>query len=388
VTLGINFGEDTSEIEGEVKIEKLPGIKEGEGKLKIIKKGDNYDFSGSGKVTPDIPGLSTQADFTFHNDIFLVDTRVPYDKGRLKGTLNLGITNRAIDSEGSPTGEALPDYKVFGKSNLELKITDKLMATAGVNLLENGEIEVKGGIKLPQELEVVPQLLSVDDKPIITAPSVHIPLFGIPLGVTTIGIEAVITPKLKADVQVGPGTLVNVGAEVAYNPAHPDEMTITGNADFEFIAEAGITAGVDFGLSASAAVASLTGGIGLSAFIKAAAKQPVFHTDIKYSPKTGFELNGLVNAKVAAILGFEGDLFVKASAGGWGLEVSKTWESKLFKKEIDTGLQIGFEFPFSYKDGKSNVSFEKLKSNFTYPNLNDLTNKVREKIVDPLVDKF
>ena len=350
------------------------------------KKGEEYDFSGKGKITPDIPGIDTQVDFEFHNDIFLVDARASYEKGRLKGNLNIGITNRAINAESKPTGEALPDYKVYGKSDLELKITDKLVVNAGVTLLENGEIEVKGGIKLPEKLEVVPKLFSVENKPLITIPPIHIPLFGIPLGVATIGIEAVITPRLEADVQIGPGSLTKVAAEITYNPAHPDEMSITGGADFEFIAEAGIRAGVDFGLSASIAIASLTGGINLSAFIKAAAKQPVFHTEVKYSPKTGFELNGLVNAKVAAILGFSGDLFVRASAGVWPLEISKTWQWPLFKKEIDTGLEIGFEFPLAYKDGKADVAFENLK--FTYPSLDDMTKKVREQIVDPLVNEF
>ncbi len=386
VTLRIKFAEETSEIEGGIKVDKLPGIKEGEGTLKVVKKGDEYDFSGKGKITPDIPGVDTQLDFKFHNDIFLVDAQVSYEKGRLKGKLNVGITNRAVDADGKPTGEALPDYKVFGSSNLELKITDKLVVTAGVKLLENGEIEVKGGIKLPERFEVVPKLFSVQNKPLIKIPPIHIPLFGIPLGVATIGIEAVITPKLEANVQIGPGSLVNVGAEVTYNPSHPEDMSITGGADFEFIAEAGITAGVDFGLSASIAVASLTGGINLSAFIKAAAKQPVFHADVKYSPKTGFELNGNVNAMVQAILGFSGDLFVRASAGVWPFEISKTWEWPIFKKEVDTGLQIGFEFPFAYKDGKADITFENLK--FTYPSLDDITAKVREQIVDPLVDQF
>ncbi|NTU52249.1 MAG: DUF4157 domain-containing protein [Chlorobiaceae bacterium] len=386
VTLGIRFAEGSSEIEGGIKIGKLPGIKEGEGTLKLVRQGDNYDFSGEGKLTPDIPGISTQVGFMFHNDLFLVDASVDYDHGRLKGKLNVGVTNRAIDAEGKPTGEPLPDYKVFGGGALELKITERLVATAGVKLLENGEVEVKGGIKLPEGLEVVPKLFSVENKPLITIPPIHIPLFGIPLGVATVGIEAVITPKLEASVQIGPGSLVNVGAEITYNPAHPDEMSITGGADFEFIAEAGITAGVDFGLSASIAIASLTGGINLSAFIKAAAKQPVFHTDIAYSPKTGFELNGLVNAKVAAILGFSGDLFVKASAGVWPLEVSKTWAWPLFRKEVDTGLEIGFEFPISYKNNKADVSFENLK--FTYPSLENMTAKVRQQIVDPLVNEF
>ncbi|MDY0389501.1 MAG: DUF4157 domain-containing protein [Desulfobulbus oligotrophicus] len=386
VTLAIRFGEEVSEIEGTIKIGKLPGVKEGSGQLKLIKTGDDYDFSGAGKITPDIPGLSTQVDFEFHNNIFLVDARVAYDKNRLKGTLNLGITNRAIDAAGNPTGEALPDYKVYGKSTLELMITDKLVVNAGVNLLENGEIEVTGGIRLPQRFEVVPTLLSVANKPLITVPPIHIPLFGIPLGITTIGVEAVISPRLTASVQIGPGSLVNVGAEITYNPAHPETMSITGGADFEFVAEAGITAGVDFGLSASVAVAALTGGIDLSAFIKAAAKQPVFHTALSYSPASGFELDGLVNAKVAAVLGFSGDLFVRASAGVWPAEISKTWRWPIFKKEVDTGLEIGFEFPFAYKDNKADVSFENLR--FTYPSLDDLTGKVREKIVDPLVHEF
>lgn len=386
VTLKIKFAEESSEIEGGVKIGKLPGIKEGEGKLNLIKKGEEYDFSGKGTITPDIPGIDTQVDFEFQNDIFLVDATAAFEKGRLKGKLNIGITNRAIDAEGKPTGEALQDYKVYGKSALELKITDKLVVSAGVTLQENGEIEVKGGIKLPEKMEVVPKLFSVENKPLVTIPPLHIPLFGIPLGVATIGIEAVITPKLEADVQIGPGSLTKVGAEITYNPACPEEMSITGAADFEFIAEAGIRAGVDFGLSASIAIASLTGGINLSAFIKAAAKQPVFHTELKYSPKSGFELNGLVNAKVAAILGFSGDLFVRASAGVWPLEISKTWQWPLFKKEIDTGLEIGFEFPFAYKDSKADLSFENLK--FTYPTLDDMTKKVREQIVDPLVNEF
>ncbi len=386
VTLNIKFGEETSEIEGGVKIDKLPGIKEGQGKLKVVKKGDIYDFSGSGKITPDIPGLDTQVDFEFHNDIFLVNASLDYKKGRLKGKLNVGITNRALDTEGKPTGEALPEYKVFGKSRLELKITDKLLVTAGVNLLENGEVEVKGGITLPKKFQVIPKLFSVKNKPLIKIPPIHLTLFGIPLGVTTIGIEAVISPSLTASAQLGPGSLMNVGAEVTYNPAHPEEMTVTGAADFEFIAEAGITAGVDFELAASIAIASLGGGIGLSAFIKAAAKQPVFHTNIKYSPKTGFELDGRVDAKVAAILGFSGDLFIKASAGVWPLKVSKKWKWPIFKKEVDTGLQIGFEFPFAYKDGKSDLSFENMK--FTYPSLSDMTSKVRQQIVDPLADKF
>jgi hypothetical protein len=386
VTLRIKFAEGVSEIEGGVKIEKLPGIKDGEGTLKVVKKGEEYDFSGSGKITPDIPGLTSQLAFEFHNDIFLVDAKIAFEKGRLKGDLNVGITNRAIDPVTSqPTGEALPDYKVYGSSELSLKITDNITVTAGVKLLENGEIEVKGGIKLPPKIEVVPKLFSVVNKPIIEIPEISFPLFGIPLGVTTLGLEATIAPYIKADAQIGPGYLANTQAEVIYNPSHPDELSVTGSADFEFIAEASLHAGVDFGIGISIGIAAAKGGINLDAYIKVAAKQPIFHADIKYSPATGFELEGNVKAIVAAILGFSGNLFLSLRAGVWPLKKTWRWDKPLFKKEIDTGLEIGFEFPFSYKNGQANLSFDNLK--FVYPKFDGTFIKtLSDKLIKPVVD--
>jgi hypothetical protein len=113
----------------------------------------------------------------------------------------------------------------------------------------------------------------------------------------------------------------------------------------------------------------------------------VFHTDIKYSPKTGFELNGDVKAMVKAMLGFSGTLFLEASVGVSFLKKTWRWEKELFKKVIDTGLEIGFEFPFGYKDGKSDVSFDKLK--FKYPTFDEgLINRIKTSIVDPVKDQI
>lgn len=386
VTLRIKFAEGVSEIEGGVKIEKLPGIKSGEGTMKLVQTGDVYDFSGSGMILPDIPGVSSQLNFEFHNDIFLVDASIGFEKGRLKGNLNVGITNRAIDpATGKPNGEALKDYKVFGNSELSLKLTESITVTAGVKLLENGEIEVKGGIKLPPRMEVIPKLFSVVNKPIVSIPEISIPLFGIPLGVTTLGLEATIAPYIKADAQIGPGYLSNTQAEVIYNPSHPDSLTVTGGADFELIAEASLHAGVDFGVGISIGIAAAKGGINLDAYIKVAAKQPIFHADIKYSPATGFELNGNVKAIVSALLGFSGSLFLSLRAGVWPLKKTWRWDKPLFKKEVDTGLQIGFEFPFNYKNGKADVSFDNMK--FVYPKFDgSFLKTLSDKLIKPTVD--
>jgi hypothetical protein len=387
VVLRIGIGPEVTEIEGDVTIDKMPGIKSGEGHLKIVKADDNYSFSGSGKIIPDIPKLSTEIDFSFHDDVFTVDATLNYVNDRLSGNLHVGITNADVDDQGKPTGKSKGEFRVYGGGDLTLKVTENITAMAGVNLLENGEIEVKGEITLPGKFEVVPNLLNIQDKDIISFPQISIPLFGIPLGVTTIGLEAFIRPKLTASAQIGPGSLTNVKAAVTYNPSQPENMTITGGADFEFIASAGIKVGVDMGVGLDAGLADVEGGINLSAFIQAAAEQPVFHTDIKYSPKTGFELNGDVKAMVKAMLGFSGTLFLEASVGVSFLKKTWRWEKELFKKVIDTGLEIGFEFPFGYKDGKSDVSFDKLK--FKYPTFDEgLINRIKTSIVDPVKDQI
>ncbi|MDH7460660.1 DUF4157 domain-containing protein [Chitinophagaceae bacterium 26-R-25] len=386
VTLKIEMTKEQFMIEGGIKLNKLPGIKSGEGTLTVIKTGDEYDFSGKGKILPDIPGVTAELDFSFHNEIFDVNSTVAFEKGRLKANMKVGITNTEVSADGKPTGKATETFRVYGGGDAQLKITEKLIATAGVKFLENGEIEVKGGIKLPDKFEVVPSLLSIKDKPIVPFPKISIPLFGIPLGVTTIGLEATIQPKLLANVQIGPGSFTNVQAEITYNPSKPDDMTITGGADFEFIAEAGITAGVDFGIGVSAGVASVTGGVNLSAFIKAAAKQPVFHAELKYSPKTGFEMKGNVQAIVKAILGFSGSLFLEAKVDVLLFSASKRFDKELFKKEIDTGLDIGFEFPFSYSNGQANLSFDNLK--FTYPKFDEtFLNNIKKQMLDPVKDQ-
>jgi hypothetical protein len=147
-------------------------------------------------------------------------------------------------------------------------------------------------------------------------------------------------------------------------------------------------AGADFTVGISIGLAGAEGGINLDGYIKVAAQQPVLHADIKYSPATGFELNGNVKAIVNAILGFGGKLILKVWVGHWPLKKTWNWDKPLFKKEIDTGLQIGFEFPFGYKNGQADFSFDKIK--FVYPKFDEgfmktLSNKLVKPVIDDLL---
>jgi hypothetical protein len=388
VKLHILFTKDSAEIDGDIKLGSIPGIiKDGEGQFKLEKTGDQYDVGGSGTINPDIKGLSLAVNFTFHNDMFLVDVTIPkFEYGRLSGSLNIGITNQALGSDGKPTGKAGDDYRAFGESSLSLHITDDIIGKATLIFPENGEMEVKGDIILPEKFEVVPPILDINQKPIIEFPEIDIPLFAIPLGVTSIGLDAYIAPRLTGDAHLGPGYLTNIGVHVDYKPSEPDSLTIIGTADFDFRADASITAGVDFGVKIDAAIASVKGGIDISATAGIKAEQPVMKGAVKYNAATGFELDGDVKVIGDPFLSFKADLDITGSAGVWPLKVSHTWTHNLGEKNVDLGIPIGFSFHFGYANHKPDFpTFDKW--DWKYPEFNrDLMKKIKAQLIDPVVD--
>jgi len=386
IQLGLTAGPEGFEIDGGIEVEKLPGIKSGKGNVKIIKKDDDYSFEGSGKILPDVPGIESEIDFTINNGLFNVDVNINYNHNRLSGSLHLGITNEGVGDDGKPNNKISDNISFFGGGTLGLEITENLKATAGVNILRNGEIEVSGKIELPKAFQLFPAPLPKVEKDLIPIPAIHIPIFAIPLGVANIGLEATIAPHVKAEAEIGPGLLTNVFAEIKYNPAKPDEMTITGGADFEMRVYAMIKVGVDLDLGLSVGVASISGGIGLNAGVILEAKQPLLHTELKWSPKSGFDFQGLAQVVLSPKLFFSGDAHVKAHVvllGDYTL-----LEKQLVNKEFDPGLDFGMKLPFHYQQGQPfKLSFSDIE--FVYPKFDGQTlNKLKDSIVVPLKEEF
>jgi hypothetical protein len=386
IQLGLSAGPEGFEIDGGIEVEKLPGIKSGKGNVKIIKKDDDYSFEGAGKILPDVPGIESEIDFTINNGLFTVDVNINYNHNRLSGSLHLGITNEGVGDDGKPNNKISDSISFYGGGSLGLEITENLKATAGVNILRNGEIEVTGKIELPKAFQLFPAPLPKVEKDLIPIPAIHIPIFAIPLGVANIGLEATIAPHVKAEAEIGAGQLTNVFAEIKYNPAKPDEMTITGGADFEMRVYAMIKVGVDLDLGLSVGVASISGGIGLNAGVILEAKQPLLHTELKWSPKSGFDFQGLAQVVISPKLFFSGDAHVKAHVvllGDYTLI-----EKQLVNKEFDPGLDFGMKLPFHYQQGQPfKLSFSDIE--FVYPKFDGQTlNKLKDSIVVPLKQEF
>jgi hypothetical protein len=378
VTLRMVFGKEIFEIEGSVKIQKLTGIKEGEGTLKIVKKDNDYDFSGKGKITPDIPGIDTQVDFEFANDIFTVDASLQYKRDRLEGKLKLGITNQEL-AQGVPTGKKSDTYTVYGGGQISLKITDSLKVTAGVNFLPNGEVEVTGRIDLPKKFSLFPAPLPKRKKELLRVP-INIPT---PIPV----IQIYVYGYLNAEAEIGEGYLDDVFAEVKYNPSHPEQMSMTGGMSFNMPAYAEIKAGVEFGVKASLLIASIRGGIDLSAALRLSVPQPILKGELKWSPATGFELDGIAKIGIMPSLIFTGEFKITGEIDLLVGSLSKSWEWPFGSMTLAPNAPFGMEFPFKYnKNTPFNLSFDQIR--FTYPSVGQLADSLKDSVVNKINDKL
>jgi hypothetical protein len=377
VTLGIVFGKGILEIEGGLKIEGLPGVKEGEGKLKIVKKGDEYDFSGKGKITPGIPGISSQVDFEFANEIFLVNAMLAYKRDRLEGEIRLGITNQEV-TEGVPSGKKSETFTVFGGGSLSLLIGE-IKVGAKVILLPNGEVEVTGKIGLPQRFNLFPAPMPRRKKQLVKLP-IDIPT-PIPI------IRIYVLGYLEAEGEIGGGYLADVFAEVKYNPAYPEEMKITGSMSFYMPAYAQIKAGVEFGVKASLLIASIRGGIDLSAALRLEVPQPILQGALSWSPANGFELDGTAKVGLMPSLTFTGAFKITGEIDLLLKTLSKTWEWPFASMTLSPNTPFGMEFPFKYnKNTPFNLSIDQIK--FTYPTISQFAEGLKEAVVNEIDRKL
>src|SRR5690554_5200837 len=208
----------------------------------------------------------------------------------LSGTVNVGATNRPVNEAGTPEGDPGRTLRVYGGGNLTLTLTPWLQATAGVQFLENGEIEVTGEIGIPDRVDLYDR--KSIDRNLFTAPAIEIPLFAIPLGPRSVGLVARITGGLDFSAGFGPGQLRELSAMVTYNPDREEETTLVGRGMFVIPADAGLTLRGDLGLGVSVGFASLTGGIELAGTLGLAGEAAA-GVELNWSPLTGGMLDAL-----------------------------------------------------------------------------------------------
>ena len=247
--LGFKYNEATGmEITGEIILGKgIPGIKSGKLDATIKEGPTGHSLSGDVTLEPSVPGLTGNVTGKYEDGAFLVEADLGYEKGLAKGSVKVGLTNQAVGAEGKPAGPPKKDgsLTVYGGGTVILTLTPWLQGTVGLKLTRTGEIEVSGEVALPSTFEVFKeralekQLLSI---------GIDIPIIGVAVAGQRIGIFATIRGGVSISAGFGPGELRDVALKVTYNPAKPDDTTVSGHGNFVVPAHAGLRLSVDGGL--------------------------------------------------------------------------------------------------------------------------------------------
>jgi hypothetical protein len=352
-------------IAGDLQLKKdIPGIADGSIHAEVNKKDDKYVVKAHGEATPKIPGISSKLIVNYDDGAFDATITAGYEKGMLKGTVSVGVTNRPVGDDGKP-GE-VPAAKadklvVYGGGSVTLQLAPWLQATAAIRFLPNGEVEVTGKIGLPSVLNLF------DEKKVqknIFNIHLDIPILGFSVLGHNVGIFLEIGGGLDLNAGIGPGQLQDVELSVTYNPAHEENTEVHGHAALHIPAHAGLRLFVSAALGAgiplvdAKAGLELGGTLGIEGALHAA-------VDVDWSPKKGLVLDA--NAEVYAEPKFKFDI-----TGFVLVEVDLLFTTKtLYEKrwqlaavEYGSGLRLGMKLPVHYEEGKpfsvslSDIQFE------------------------------
>ncbi len=365
--MSIEYGENGFSIGGSFNLSsEVPGISGGSVEARVSKQNgeEEYHVFVSGTAQPDIPGINSTLTVTYEDGALTIEGNAAYSRGMLSGRINVTATNRSIGEEGQPTGDPTDEILVFGGGSLTLQITPWLAATAEVQFLPNGELEVTARLS-SDEYEVFGR--REINRNLFRVPTIEIPIFAIPLGPRSIGLVAQIGGGLDFTAGFGPGALQNMSAEITYNPAREEETTLNGHGEFVIPADAGLTLRGDLSLGVSAGIASLTGGIELEGSLGLDG-QALASVDVNWSPRTGLTIDASGRITVNPKFVFGINAFARASLGVGFLSVSETWRHNLASYEWGPDIQFGIVFPIHYQEGEPfAISFDDLE--VIYPDL-------------------
>lgn len=252
-----------------------------------------------------------------------------------------------------------PEHKFFGSGEVTYQITENLIGTAGIEIDKNEKVRLKGALEFPKPIHLFDPIkgeYNIFDIGIsIPIPGLSIPGIG--------GVNARIEGALSAGYQIGPGEIRNVKAEAQFNPFEdkPD-LDILLKGQFYIGMNAHITGTIRGGIEVSIAIASLAGGLAITA--RASLEGHVLSNIEMHYQKSRFEAKADFEVLLKLMLTLGIDAWIRAKAGiGW-LSVSseKVWNLASFT--YDPGLQLGMKLkkPVRYASDEG----------FQFPSLNDI----------------
>lgn len=348
-----------------VDLKKMTGIKSGSVTVTVVSKGDDLKLGIIGTAEPDfpsVPNLNTQLSISYLDGVFEVKTRVDYTKGRFTGSLEVGVTNKAVNELGVPqtTVPKPKEVVVFGFGQLEVDIFKGNKGRVSVRLSPEREVFVAGGI-LFQNLSPFGDGIDFK-KEIIKFPSIKIPIFGVP-GMSiffeisggayfTFNWQPLLLKRLEVTLQ-----------EVNINQLESAQIDVKGSVGS--IAKAEAYMEIKASLGAEVLIAQIRGSLGGSAGIGVQAEAGG-EISAGWNHEKGLQLKEII-ARVAinpyAVFRLTGSLSVDLDL--WLTTINlyyKEWVLAEGQADL-SGISLNVEFPIRFNDNGDleKIDYDQLK---------------------------
>ncbi|GAA6145680.1 eCIS core domain-containing protein [Thalassolituus maritimus] len=352
--------EDGLTIGGDLQLTANPAIRSGSIHVEVNKQGEEWKVSGEGTAQPAIPGIDSELTVGYEDGGFIAEFSGGFERGMLSGNVTVGVSNRAVGEDGKPSGDPLPggELLVYGSGSATIQIAPWLQGTAGVKFDPNGEVTVSGEIGIPDELEI------------FARKEINKSIFNVAVQVPIIpGIVAEVGGGLSAIAGIGPGVIDELKIGIEYNPAREQDTKVTGDAHLKVPADAGLRLSVRAGIGLGITGASATGGldIGGTLGISGAAEAGV-HMD--WTPATGLDLTADLEIHAQPSFTFDIGGYVSVKVFGWSIYDDRF---EFASYTFGSDYRFGIKLPVHYKEGEPfDISTDDIE--FTIPDIstNDL----------------
>ncbi|MDB5859705.1 MAG: hypothetical protein JWQ76_3394, partial [Ramlibacter sp.] len=379
-TLGVQFTPtEGTRITGSARFRDRPGMRNGQIDAALSETPEGWRMAARGSAEASFAGITALLTASYEDGLFMFSADAPFRIGdRVSGQVRVGLTNANVDDQGrivagGAAAAAGGELRPFGNGTVTLRLTDALQGSVGLKVRRTGDLLISGSIGLAAPLTLFDQYPPPDraTRTLFSMPTISVPLVGISVGSTVVGVALTINGRVTGHAHVGPGQLTQTVLRVEdFNPAQPDSLHVTGEAEFRLPAAAGIGASIDAGLTLGAAVINASAGVNVSAQASLTA-QVTPHVNLDWRAASGLHVHAALDASLTPRLAFDLNGYALVEANAFVTTFTlwrKDWN--LAHREIGSSLALRLHAPVDYYSDGRGVVFDPEQVRFEVPSLN------------------
>lgn len=266
--------------------------------------------------------------------------KLHYEEGVISGDGTLDMTRGRMS--GNINAHLLPSGVITGDGSINYQLTPSLAGTVGISINEQQNVRLTGELKFTKPIQLFQRFGSNKE---IFRKSADIPIAGVSLGVTSIGLVFRLTGTLGADYGIGPGEIHDLHLSAGFNPFDENpNYELQGRGRLVIPATAGFTVGLRGALAVSGGVASISGGVTATARV---GLQLNASNDLTIAYKGGrYTVENVARIIGQPELDFGLSADVEAEVGGGLYRYYKAY--KLASYKLGSDMQFGLEAPIRY----------------------------------------